>query len=170
MRLRERLCSQPSAIDNPTSGTIRSSDPFRVFRMLVYRSEFDVPRSVPTHFWRGCVLVLSAGFGLLSALTPARAAGCHVTDVPVLHSRFSWERDQGLDRKSILIVLAPPILTHPPCQGESPDSPRLSRPSGQAVLLLCARSLQPGVAGRITVLPHHQHLQPLVFRVDRPPR
>ncbi len=94
--------------------------------MLVYRSEFDVSLSVRTQFCRGWVLAMSAALCLLSGLKPACAAGCHVADRPILQSRFSWERDQSLDRTASFAAYAPPILTHPPCQG---DVPHFSNPS-----------------------------------------
>ena len=109
-------------------------------RVLVYRSEFDVTRSVPTHFCRGGVLALSAALCLLSGLKPVRGAGCHVADGPILQSRFSWERDQSLDRKALLVVHAPLILTHSSLSGamllhlpppsSSVTSPAVYLPSG----------------------------------------
>ncbi len=103
-------------------------------------------RSVPTHFCRGWVLVLSGALCLLSGLTPVCARGLSCPDVPVLQSRFSWERDQGLDRNAYFVVHAPPILSHPPCQGESPHFPDSSRVTSPAVLLVCVRFDHPGVA------------------------
>jgi hypothetical protein len=138
--------------------------------MLVYRSDFDVSRSVPTSFCRVWVLVLSGALCLLGGLKPVCAAGCHVPDLPVLQSRFSWERDQGLDRNASLVVPAPPILTHPPCQGEAPHSPASSSVTGPAMLLACTHFDPLGVSGCLAILPHHLHCQPVVICLNRPPR
>jgi hypothetical protein len=138
--------------------------------MLVYRSDFDVSRSVLTHFCRGWVLVLSGALCLLGGLKPARAAGCHVPDVAVLQSRFSWERDQSLDRNALLVVHAPPILTHPPCQGEDPHLPDSSSVTSPAVLLACTHFDPSVMSGCLAILPQRLHCQPVVIRLNRPPR
>jgi hypothetical protein len=129
-----------------------------------------VSRLVPTHSCRGWVLVLSGALCLLSGLEPVHASGCHVPDRPVLQSRFSWERDQSLDRNALLVVHAPPILTHPPCQGEVPHLPDSSSVTGPAVLLACTHFDPLRVSCGLAILPHQLQCQPVVIRIDRPPR
>jgi hypothetical protein len=144
--------------------------PIDELRTLVYRSEFDVSLSGRTQFCRGWVLALSAALSLLSGLKPTRAAGCHVADQPILQSRFSWERDQTLDRAAPIAAYAPPILTHPPCQGDVPHFSNPSSVTSPALLPACTPVQRSRLCGFLAILPHHLHHQPLAFRLDRPPR
>ncbi len=125
--LQRDTCCLTTSIDNPRTIAIRSNHSHRrILECWSTGASSTCLVSVRTQFCRGWVLALSAALCLLSGLKPACAAGCHVADRPILQSRFSWERDQSLDRTASFAAYAPPILTHPPCQG---DVPHFSNPS-----------------------------------------
>lgn len=77
-------------------------------------------RAVPADLCRGLVFVVTALSCLLAITGDSRAGGCHVPERPVLAQTLSWENELVVDSSTAPPVLAPPVLIHPPCQGEVP--------------------------------------------------
>ena len=135
-------------------------------------SNFAVSRSVRTHVCRG--------IGSLCWRSPRvcwREPRCSSSRLPCagsarsVQSRLSWDRDRALDLNVQPTVVAPPVLTHPPCQGETPDLPIPSIVSGGPALLErgSASTLQV-VCDRLAAHSPAEHRQPPAVRLDRPPR
>jgi hypothetical protein len=111
---------------------------------------------------------LVAPFGV----TPTWAAGCHVSDRPVLGANqrgqdethiAAWEVSDGGN-------VAPPALRRVSCPGETPGAPASSIVSiGPACLAVVATA--PAVRFRpFLALEDVESLDPFPFRLDRPPR
>jgi hypothetical protein len=107
---------------------------------------------------------------LIIGAQPSYAAGCHVQDRPVLQISLSWENLQEIDPLAPSRILAPPILTHVPCGGETPFAPGSLAHPVVAILIdnsplpLQSRSGLPFEHTRV------HHAQPPSLRLDRPPR
>jgi len=99
-----------------------------------------------------------------------QAAGCHVPDRPVLQSRLSWDHDQAFDSSARPVALAPPILAHPPCQGEIPHVPGSSNFSVDVACLERTGVDPPGRCDLVAMHSPAEHRQPPALRLDRPPR
>ena len=137
---------------------------------VVHWSVCDVFRAEPAIFVRGSVLLLAAVICQLGGARTARAAGCHVADRPSLALTPSWERDLAINLGNAPPVLAPPVLTHPPCQGEVP---RLLEPAGTAAAANWEVRVAIDRPGRPPLMPAEplcEYCQPLTLRLDRPPR
>jgi hypothetical protein len=131
-----------------------------------------VSRSRPMSLNGLAILVAAGMLCLLTAERPARAAGCHVPDRPVLGTKSAWEQEPGLELGSTTTPVAPPVLTHPPCSGEVPHAPNASSATLEAACVgLVAADLD--AAGRPEALRARDELgdlEPRAFRLDRPPR
>ena len=137
---------------------------------VVHWSVCDVFRAEPAIFVRGSVLLLAAVICQLGGARTARAAGCHVADRPLLALTPTWERELAINLGSAPPVLAPPVLTHPPCQGEVP---RLLEPAGTAAAASWEELVaidRPARSPLIPAGPPCAYCQPLTLRLDRPPR
>ena len=114
--------------------------------------------------------VIVAAWCLLCNATDSRAAGCHVPDRPVLGGKLSWESNLSRDLNGAAPALAPPVLTHPPCEGESPT---LLESAGEAPAADWRPQIDLDSPGRSTPVicrsPAHRR-QPPGIRLDRPPR
>jgi hypothetical protein len=137
---------------------------------MANRSEIDVSRAVPAHSCRGWVVVLTAALCVLAGAKASPAAGCHVADRPVLGSRLAWEHELVVDVSPAPLVAAPPVLTHPPCQGEVPHAVPSTGNSAGAAWLERVRIEPPSPSDPVTTHFPSEHAQPLGFRLDRPPR
>ncbi len=127
-------------------------------------------RAVFAHLCRGVVVLVVATGGLLWNATESRAAGCHVPYRPVLGGKLSWENKLVSDLNPAAPALAPPVLAHPPCEGESP---RLLETAGAAPAAVCRQQISPDSprrSGELTDRSSTHHSQPPAFRLDRPPR
>jgi hypothetical protein len=129
-----------------------------------------VSRSRPMPLNRLGILVLTGILCSTAAARPARAAGCHVPDRPVLGTRLSWEQEPSDDLGPTMAALAPPVLTHLPCPGEIPHllSPTTVPPAlvGPASAGLDLRAFSEALRGQES----RGHVPPLPARLDRPPR
>ena len=158
-----------TSIDNTSRAVLTSRITFPHAMCEVDRSKREVSRAVPAILWRGWSIVLAA-IGLLACAGPLAAAGCHVSDRPVLASRASWENALATDLSSAAPALAPPVLTHPPCQGETPRTTNAADgvsavASPHPVGLVC-----PDQSGTIALDTPARHAEPPGTRLDRPPR
>ncbi len=117
-------------------------------------------------------LVLGGITCLLSSEKPARAAGCHIPDRPVLARTLSWERwlknSAAFDRGNVRP--APPALAPLPCHGETPTTPGIGitivagEPAAITILF-------PPVAGeRLAVDSGEASPERIAPRLERPPR
>src|SRR5437762_5697683 len=104
--------------------TRRSASYDRIHSLLVFHeenwSDLGVSRSRPMPLNRLGILVSAGILCLWAATRPARAAGCHVPDRPVLGTTLSWEQEGRVELCFPRAALAPPVLSHPPCPGEVP--------------------------------------------------
>jgi len=114
--------------------------------------------------------MLAAGSFLLWGTQAAQAAGCHVPDRPVLQSSLSWDHDQVFDLTPRPVALAPPVLAHPPCQGETPHVLDSSLVTVDLALLDRAGVDPPGRCDPLALHLPCEHRQPPPLRLDRPPR
>ena len=125
-------------------------------------------RPVPANFRYGWSVAITA-WCLLGAVD-VRAAGCHVSDRPVLTSTLSWENKLAADFSATAAVLAPRVLTHPPCQGEFP---RVVEPIDGAVAVGTQQWIGLDFRGRSDAIVAGSaalSTQPPGMRLDRPPR
>jgi hypothetical protein len=137
---------------------------------MTIRSDVKVPRPVRTHGYTGLVFILAGAFCLWCASPPAFAAGCHVADRPVLKSTLSWERDPNFHVVTPPLVQAPPVLSHPPCQGEIPHVLESSLVTNGAACLDRSLVEPPPLSEPIQGRPRREHRQPPALRLHRPPR
>jgi hypothetical protein len=127
-------------------------------------------RAVFAHLCRRVVILAAATGGLLWIATESRAAGFHVPDRPVLSGSLSWEKNLSRDLNAAPPALAPPILAHPPCEGESPTL--LERVGGAPAADGRPQiGLDPSGGSKtdISYAPAYRP-QPPGIRLDRPPR
>jgi hypothetical protein len=103
---------------------------------------------------------------------PARAAGCHLPERPILATPLSWERDGRLEAWAITaeVHLAPPALTRVPCPGEVPQGPVVTTASAGQAILLPVDVAAPCGCESLLAAADIGHVQPHPFRLDRPPR
>jgi len=133
-------------------------------------SNVDVSRSVRTHLCRVLLRTLAAASCLLWGTQACHAAGCHVLDRPVLQSGLSWEHDRAFDLNERPVALAPPVLAHPPCQGETPHVLDSSIFPVDLALLDRIGVDPPGRCDPLAMHSPREHLQPPPLRLVRPPR
>jgi hypothetical protein len=115
-------------------------------------------------------LVLTAFLCVLTTVGDARAAGCHVSDRPVLSSKLSPDVAMAIDLSMTAPAQAPAVLTHPTCPTEIP---RLLNPAGGSPAVDGLRWVGLGTGGRSHSVAAHAmgfHAQPLTDPLDRPPR
>jgi hypothetical protein len=176
---RTRMCSgsprqgalrgEATSIDTVAFLPIRSEMLFPPHR-ATWRSDFAVSGSRSKQTRLLLVLAISACIGLVCGGRSACAAGCHVPDRPVLGSSLSWEEDSDLQLKSVLVVSAPPVLTHPPCSGEVPHLAGVSGDAPCAVLQARAEFAINEPSDGLIRPRLRQQQQPPSERLDRPPR
>lgn len=130
-----------------------------------------MPRPGPRNLSRPATLALALFVWLSSPTTPARAAGCHVPERPVLVTHSSHQGDHSAawdlsgDRP-----LAPPVLTKVPCPGEIPQAPVVTTINAH-VALTDAAILTPPIGGEsLPGAAACTRIQPPPSRLDRPPR
>ena len=123
-------------------------------------------RAVSAKLCREWAFILVGALCLLGAADYCPAAGCHVSDRPVVSSRLVLAID--------LSVTAPPqapdVLTHPRCPTEIP---RLLDPAGVSLTAALRHWIGLDVDGRsiaVITYSHRSHAQPLSDPLDRPPR
>jgi hypothetical protein len=157
-------------IDSRWPGLLRSNELLSSPTCVLNRSKFEVFRAVFAHLCRGVAILAAAIGGLLWNATESRAAGCHVPDRPVLRGGLSWQKNMSPDLNAAPPALAPPILTHPPCEGESP---RVLERVGEAPAADGCQQIGDDLPGASTAVvcrsPAHPP-QPPGSRLDRPPR
>jgi hypothetical protein len=117
-------------------------------------------------------LAMLVWFGSSLGARPARAAGCHVPDRPVLGVNSTGQDDPHIaawalqDRGAV----APPALTRLPCPDQTPHAPMTSTvpmdASGLATVMTvpAVRYLSFGAVDADEIPDPHP------FRLDRPPR
>jgi hypothetical protein len=127
-------------------------------------------RAVPANFCRGLVFLVTAAWYFLAPASDSRAAGCHVPDRSVLASKLSWENELAVDLHTALAVQAPPVLTHPPCQGEVPRSMGWAGGPSAAAPQHWIGIDSPDHCGSIPTGPTTEQPQSFGARLDRPPR
>jgi hypothetical protein len=161
--------SQPAPIDNTRSGLLASNYPSSRSCAMNW-SKVDVFRAVPAHLRRVLVFLVTAVSCLLVSAGDGWAAGCHVTERPVLASKLSWENELAVDFSVAPPVLAPPVLIHPPCHGEVPQwLGSTDRPSAARWHHWIGID-SPSQSGSVTAGSPAEHPQPPSSRLDRPPR
>jgi hypothetical protein len=111
-------------------------------------------------------IIVSSAFGA----RPARAAGCHVPDRPILATRYTWDRVDRLDRARAVDAPAPTTLTRVPCSGESPQPPGASSVMTSQADRPVAVLKPPSVSELSTFGDDILSIDPHPFRLDRPPR
>ncbi len=137
---------------------------------VVHWSVCDVFRGSPQSLSADRSFCWRPSFASSGSARTARAAGCHVADRPLLALTPTWERELAINLGSAPPVLAPPVLTHPPCQGEVP---RLLEPAGTAAAASWEELVaidRPARSPLIPAGPPCAYCQPLTLRLDRPPR
>jgi hypothetical protein len=133
-----------------------------------------VPWPGPRNLNRPAMLALAIVVWLASPMgaRPARAAGCHLPERPVLVAPLSWGRDGLLEAWAITeeVPLAPPVLTRVPCPGEVPQVPVVTL-LGASQAILPTVETAPAIR-RESVLAAAEigPVEPHPFRLDRPPR
>jgi hypothetical protein len=153
-----------------TTRGVASYDQFYPCPCVAEWSNLDVSRSVRIDRCRHLVRLMAAVFSLSWGARECSAAGCHTLDRPILQSRLSWDHDLAWDAGARPVTLAPPVLVHPPCQGETPHG-----------LAATSIAVAPALLERAGVDPPHRggllgehapcpHCQPPALRIDRPPR
>jgi hypothetical protein len=103
---------------------------------------------------------------------PARAAGCHAPERPVLAAPLWWERDHRLEARAMTGARpsAPPVLTTIPCPGEVPHLP-VAPTASLGPALLVAAEIAPTIRREsLPALHDLMRIEPHPFRLDRPPR
>ncbi len=103
---------------------------------------------------------------------PARAAGCHVPERPVLAHTLSWERllHAGLTAAHRSAGVAPPAIIPLPCQGEVPTLPSTTSQLLVADRAACRMTPPPALSEPVFPEPPATALPSLSSRLDRPPR
>ena len=127
-------------------------------------------RAVFAHVFRGVVVLAAMTAGMLWNAAESRAAGCHVADRPVLGGKLSWDSNLSRNLSVAPTAFAPPVLTHPRCEGESP---RLLEPVGGPPAVASGQLIKLGSPGRSTEVcccSPDRRSQPLGTRLYRPPR
>jgi hypothetical protein len=104
--------------------------------------------------------------------TPARAAGCHVPERPVLATPLSWERQQRLAAWELTddVPMAPRVLTRVPCPDEVPQVPVVTTTTGETALPLRRPIPPPPMVASLQTGERIAPTEPRPFRLDRPPR
>jgi hypothetical protein len=125
--------------------------------------------AVPIHIQRAVAVSLAAACCLLGASRQVHASGCHAQDRPVLRVTFSWDQDQRRAQYAAGLVFAPPVLTHPPCQGEIPQLDSAVPSLGLGILDDTGRAWCI-VSDRVAPEPLPERSMPPFARLDRPPR
>jgi hypothetical protein len=120
---------------------------------------------------RAGLLVMAAVLCLLCGSPSAFAAGCHVAERAVLKTTLSWDRDLASNHPVTQPRMeTPPVLSHPPCQGEIPHLQSSSLVTSGAAVLERWLPDPPSLSESMLVRPRREHDQPPSFRIDRPPR
>jgi hypothetical protein len=137
---------------------------------MANRSDVGVSGAVPRLLGRGWVVALTAAVCLLGGVKVGRASGCHIVSRSAFAPKLSWEQQLAADLGGARVLHAPPVLTHPPCQGEIP---RLVDRAGSSIgaawhQLACAEPPVP--TGSFANSSASQPAQPVMMRLDRPPR
>jgi hypothetical protein len=156
-------------IDNTWRGPLALNYPSSRSRVVNW-SNVDVFRAIPAQLCRRLVFLLTAASCSLLNPRDSQAAGCHVWDRPVLASKLSWDRELAVDLGVAAPLQAPPVLAHPPCNGEVP---RLLEPAGISWFAHTHQHVGPDGASLFHSLPVHfpsEHSPPPSIRLDRPPR
>ena len=135
----------------------------------VDRSNREVSRAVPAFLRRGWIAVLAAIAALGCAQT-ARASGCHVSERPVLALHSAWDINLTAEPVADSTPVAPPVLRHPPCEGDTARTVE-ALTSISAITTLDGIILGlPVQSGTVTVSAPSLHAGPPDARIDRPPR
>lgn len=133
-----------------------------------------MPRPRPTNLTRPATLALAmlVWFALPIGARPARAAGCHLPDRPVLGLDRAERPDRRTPAWALLErgELAPPILTRVPCSGESPNTTVTARVPIVAELPATVLEGPVSASGRIQPFDDTDNRDPHPLRLDRPPR
>ena len=137
---------------------------------MTNRSNIVVPRSVRARTCRVYVFWSMAALCLPSTARPSRAAGCHVQDRPVLQSTLSWDTDQSVKLAKSPIVQPPPVLNHPPCEGETPLAVSSSTLPAAGALSEHLRVELPDFYEPTLARSRQERPHPPSPRLDRPPR
>jgi hypothetical protein len=116
------------------------------------------------------VLVLTGAMSVAAWASPARAAGCHVPERPVLSRSLSWELWSLGTASPGAAKAAPPAVRRLPCEGETPaqGSPATTflEPACLASdLVVPVPEIEP-LARKTPPTPP----APISPRLDRPPR
>jgi hypothetical protein len=100
---------------------------------------------------------------------PARAAGCHVPERPILASPQSPERPGEQLAWELMSELPapPPVLTRVPCPGEVPQ---ITVGTIAAMLLPVVGVQSPPPSGPFLIAGRIASMRPHRSRLDRPPR
>jgi hypothetical protein len=125
--------------------------------------------SGPTHRSRRRLFLLPAVVALLVAPRLAEA-GCQVPGRVILHSQHFWDQDQIAGLSVPPATVAPLILTNPTCPSEVPHV--VDSPTAVSAVAMLDRALIAS-ATRLQLLAAPDmgtHPQPLMSRLDRPPR
>ncbi len=129
----------------------------------------DSGRKLENHL---CILALTGTLFLVIGSLRADAAGCHVTDRPVLARSLSWERWQhgGYTPVDLVLAPAPPAIFPLPCLGETPTLQSFA--SGLVSADVTPRvHLERLVPEKHAVFESPSHAEsPIASRLDRPPR
>jgi hypothetical protein len=102
--------------------------------------------------------------------SPARAAGCHAPERPILGTRRAWGSDRHVEAWAVADALPPPILKRVPCSGELPQVPSAPHETMDGARLL---PVEIEAVTRTESLDHGDDLAvrtPHPLRLDRPPR
>lgn len=127
-------------------------------------------RSVRTNLCRVFAVMLAVGASNCWGVQVCLAAGCHVPDRPILQSRFAWDYDQAPGLNPWTVAVAPPVLTHLPCQGEIPHVLDSFSFTVDAACLERTGADSPGQSDPLAMHSPGAHRQPPPLRLDRPPR
>lgn len=133
-----------------------------------------MPRPGPRNLNRPSIFALAmlVGFALPIAARPARAAGCHLPDRPVLGLDQAERSDHHTPAWALLGRgdLAPPILTRVPCPGETPRTTVIATGLSGAAGLVGAVTTFDGPPCPFVAFENIELLDPHPSRLDRPPR
>ena len=165
-----RTTWKATAIDNRRPGLLRSKTAFLPDCAAFYGSHCDVFRAVSAKLRPEWGFVLMGALCSLGTAGDSRAAGCHVSDRPVLSSKLSADLELAIDLSVVEPARAPAVLTHPTCPTEVP---RLLNPAGGSPAASSREWVgldAPGQSNTVLARSHFSYAQPLSDPLDRPPR